>query len=158
MTEHIRGRVDAYLEGLLDPGSEARFDQHVAGCGSCRNALDAARQTRLCMDWLMPAEVPPVPGPEFYVRVEQSIEKRISRSWIESLAAALHPRLAYPLVFLGLLAAAWTLTYASREPEEALAAIEYPATEFAHMAFTTADHDQSEDLVMRNLVELPEEQ
>jgi hypothetical protein len=90
--------------------------------------------------------------------VEQSIERRLTRNWFDSLGAVMRPRLAYPLLFLGLLAAAWTLTSDIREPEEGMTAIEYPSAEFAQMSFTTADHDQSEDLVMMNLVEMPEEQ
>ena len=158
MAEHIREWLEAYLEGVLDPVSQDGFDRHVAQCGSCRKALDAALNARQCLDWLVPAEAPPVPGPEFYARVERSIERRLARNWFDSLGAVMQPRLAYPLLVLGLLAAAWTFTYDNREPEEGLAAIEYPAAEFAQMSITMADHDRSEDLVMMNLVEVPEEQ
>ena len=157
MREHVLHRLDAYLEEMLDPRALEQFDRHVAVCASCRKALVAAREARQCLDWLKPDEAPPVPGPEFYVRVQQSIDKRLSHSWFENLGAVMRPRLAYPLVFLSLLIAAWTLTSDVREPEEGLAAIEYPATEFAHMSFTTSDIQASKDLVMMNLVELTTE-
>ena len=158
MREHVLHRLDAYLEDMLDSRSLEQFARHVAGCGSCRKALVAAREASQCLDWLKPDEAPPVPGREFYVRIQQTIDKRLSRSWFENLGAVMRPRLAYPLVFLSLLTAAWTLTSDVREPEEeGLAAIEYPATEFAHMSFTTADIQASEDLVMMNLVELTTE-
>jgi Putative zinc-finger len=158
LSSHIHNSLDAYLERMLDPVSEDQFDRHVAGCRSCRKALIAAREARQYIDWLLPTDPAPVPGPDFFYRVEQSIEKRVSRNWFENLAGAIRPRLAYPLLFLGLLAAAWTLTYNAPEPEEGLAAIEYPAAEFAQMAYTTSDRELSEDLVMMNLVELPVEQ
>ena len=158
MRGHIHDRLDAYLEGMLDSRSQGLFDQHVVGCGSCRKALREAREARLFLDALIPEEAAPVPGPDFYYQVEQSIDERISRNWFEDLAGAMHPRLAYPLMFLALLTAAWTLTYDAPEPEEGLAAIEYPAAEFAAMAFTTADRELSEDLVMMNLVDLSIEQ
>ena len=158
MAEHIHDQLDAYLEELLDPGSQGLFDRHVAGCDSCRTALIAARETRQYVNWLLPTEAAPVPTPDFYFRLQRSIDKRLSRNWFENLAGAMRPRLAYPLIFLGLLATAWTITSDTREPTEGLAAIEYPATEFAQMAFTTADRELSEDLVMMNLVDLPFEQ
>jgi len=155
MTAHVIHQLDAYLERMLDPHTLAQFDQHVASCRSCRNAWIAAREARQCIEWLKPTEAPPMPGPEFYVRVQQSIDKRLSRSWFENLGAAMRPRLAYPLIFLSLLTAAWTLTSEVREPEEGLSAIEYPAAEFSQMAYTTSDIEASEDLVMMNLVDLP---
>jgi hypothetical protein len=158
MREHIQDRLDAYLDQMLDPGSLELFDRHVSDCRSCRKAVAAARKARQCLDWLAPEEQAPVPGSEFFYRVERSIEQRVSRNWFEALAGAMQPRLVYPLVFLGLLTAAWTLTYELPQPEEGLAAIEYPATEFAEMAFTTTDRELSDDLVMMNLVDLPIEQ
>jgi hypothetical protein len=155
MRGHIHDQLDAYLEGMLDPASQGCFDRHVAGCRPCQNALTQARNARLCLDWLIPEEAAPVPPADFYCRVEQSIESRLSHNWFENLAGAMRPRLAYPLMFLLFLTAAWTVTYEAPEPEEGLAAIEYPATEFAEMAFTTADRELSEDLVMMNLVDLP---
>jgi hypothetical protein len=155
MRGHIHDQLDAYLEGLLDSASQEWFDQHLAGCRACRNALIQVREARMCLDWLIPEEAPPVPSADFYFRVEQSIENRLSRNWFDTLAGVMRPSLAYPLLFLVVLAAAWTVTYEAPRPEEGLAAIEYPATEFAQMAFTTADHELSEDLVMMNLVDLP---
>ena len=157
MKAHVVDQLDAYFEELLDAQSAEYFRDHVAECRSCSRAFAEAQESRLCMDWLAPQEAPPVPGPEFYVRVERSIEKRLTRNWFENLAGAMRPRLAYPLAFLMLLAVAWTYTAQSREPEEGLAAIEYPTTEFTQMSYTTSDIMASEDLVLSNLVELPSE-
>lgn len=155
MSGHIDDRLDAYLEGMLNPAQEEAFDRHVTGCAACRKALRAAREARQCIDWLLPTEAAPVPGPEFYVRVQESIDRQLSRNWFETLAGAMRPRLVYPLLLIGLLSAAWTLTVETREPEEGLAAIEYPTVEFAHMSFTLSDRELSQDLVMTNLVDLP---
>lgn len=158
MAQHIHNQLDAYLDGLVDPATHADMDRHIARCGSCRKALESVKGARRCLDLLLPFEAPPVPGPGFYARVEKSIERRLAWNWFDSLGAVMRPRLVYPLLFLGLLAAAWTLTSdVVREPEEGLTAIEYPTAEFAQMTFTTADHDVSEDMVMMNLVELPSE-
>ena len=156
MSEHIGNRLDAYLEGMLDTVAAEQLEQHFARCGNCQRSVMAARKARGLLGWLVPAESPPEPGPGFYLRVEEAIERRLARNWFENLGAALRLRLVYPLVFLGLLVVVWTFTAQHRDPEEGLTAIEYPTTEFAQIAFTTADHDQSEDLVMRNLVALPE--
>lgn len=158
MANHVRDQMDDYLSELLDPGARAHFERHLAGCPSCKEAWKISLETRRCLEWLLPAEAPPEPGPDFYCRVRESIEKKLSYGWFGSLAAAMHPRLAYPLVFLGLLLLAWTLTYQSGDVEDGLLAMEYPATEFAQMAFSDAEPSVSHDLIMMNLVELPEEE
>ena len=37
--------VTSYLEGALPPGERVRVEEHLAGCGACRNYLDQIRQT-----------------------------------------------------------------------------------------------------------------
>ncbi len=37
--------VTAYLEGALDAGEGARFEQHLAECGTCRVFLEQIRAT-----------------------------------------------------------------------------------------------------------------
>ena len=36
-----------YLDGALDEPALARFEEHLAGCGGCANALDQLRTTLL---------------------------------------------------------------------------------------------------------------
>ena len=158
MGNHVRDQVDDYLRDVLDPGARGDFERHIAGCPSCQRAVETALDTRQYFQWLAPTEAPPEPGPDFYFRVRASIDQRLARSWLESLAAAMRPHLAYPLLLLGLLLVAWALTYQSREVEEGLVAMEYPATEFAQMSSVYVDRTISQDLIMMNLVELPEEE
>lgn len=160
MAFHARDQMDDYLRGLLTPAERECFARHVALCPSCQGALEESTDARQCLEWLAPTEAPPEPGPDFYFRVQQSIEHRFSQGWFNTLAASLRPRLAYPLVFLVLLLVAWALTYETREADDGLLAMEFPAAEFAQMSFSdvSADRSVSQDLVMMNLVELPEDE
>jgi len=130
---------------------------HIAHCPSCRQALTAAREARLCLGWLVPQDAPPQPGPDFYYRVQQSIERERLGGWFSSVAAAMRLRLAYPLAALCLLLVAWSLTFQGREsfPYDGLAETEYAAAEFARMSFSYGD--QAQELVMMTLVGTPEE-
>jgi hypothetical protein len=160
MAGHIRERLEAYLEQTLEPSAQAEVERHIVVCGSCRAALEGEREARRCMDWLLSLEAPPQPGPDFYVRVEQSIDQRLSQDWFSVLAAAMRPRLAYPVMFLLLLAGAWGYTYETASSivpvEEGLTAMEYPAAEFTDLSFSHLEREASEDVVMMSLVALPE--
>jgi hypothetical protein len=158
MGYHVRDQVDEYLGRLLDPATQASFERHLGVCPGCQEALKAAQEARQCIDWLVPTEAPPQPGPNFYHRVAQSIEQKRAYGWFGTLAMTMRPRLAYPLVVLGLLLVAWTFTYEARVADDGLVAMEYPASEFAQMTFSDADEVSGQDLVMRTLVELPEEE
>ena len=37
--------VTAYLEGALEPGEHARFEEHLAACDNCTAYLEQLRQT-----------------------------------------------------------------------------------------------------------------
>jgi anti-sigma factor RsiW len=37
--------VTAYLDGALDPDTQARFDEHLLGCEGCENYLQQFRET-----------------------------------------------------------------------------------------------------------------
>jgi hypothetical protein len=160
LDRHIVERLEAYLEQTLEPAGQLHFERHVARCGSCRAALEAEREARRCMNWLLPTEAPPQPGPDFYVRVQQSIDDRLSLDWFSALAAAMRPKLAYPMIFLLLLAGAWNYTYdsavAAPPVEEGLTAMEFPAQEFTDLSFSHLEREASEDVVMMSLVALPE--
>ena len=158
MGYHVRDQMDDYLAHLLDSARHADFERHVAVCSDCKEALMAAREACQCIEWLLPTEAPPQPGPDFYYRVAESIEQKRTRGWFGTMAATMRPRLAYPLAVLGLLLVAWTLTYDNRDAEDGLIMMEYPSREFAQMTFSDADETSSHDLVMMTLVDLPEEE
>jgi hypothetical protein len=151
--------LENYLNDLLDPAARTALERHAAECRSCDKALQEAMEAQRCVSWLKPSEPPPEAGVDFYYRVHASIEKELSRSWLIWLSAAMRPRLAYPLVFLGLLLGAWAFTQEIPLSEnEGLMAMEFPDQEFARMlAGPTADGNIGRDLVMMNLVGLPEE-
>ena len=162
MAGHIVERLEAYLEGRLDSAALAEVERHISHCRSCREALEAEREVRQCMDWLVPTEAPPQPGPDFYVRVEQSIDHRLSQDWFSALGAVMRPRFAYPMFFLLLLAGAWSYTDSTSVQftppvEEGLTAMEFPAADFTDLAFSHLEREDSEDVVMTNLVAAPGE-
>ncbi len=150
--------IEDYLSETLEPARRTDLERHMANCPSCQQALTAAQEARLCLDWLMPVEAPPQPGPDFYYRVQRSIERERQGSWFASLEAAMRWRLAYPLGVLCLLLVAWSLTFEGRDSfaYDGLAETEYPAAEFSQMSFSHGD--QAQELVMVTLVGVPEEQ
>ena len=154
----MRNLIEDYLSETLEPARRADLERHVAHCRSCQQALAAAQESRLCLEWLAPEDAPPQPGPDFYYRVQQSIERERLGGWFSSLAAAMRWRLAYPLAVLCLLLLAWSLTLDGRDSlaYDGLAETEYPAAEFAQMSFSHGD--QAQELVMVTLVCAPEEQ
>ena len=96
-----------------------------------------------------------MPGPGFYLRVQRAIERKEESSWLAELTRSLQPRLAYPLLLLVLLSAAWTLTFEVDADDDAL--IVLPPTQFSATISTEADRRVSRDLVMASLVEEIEE-
>jgi len=156
MQFHVREQIEDYLtERLAEPREREQFERHVGSCVPCRQALREAESSYWYLHWLRPAEAPPAPGPDFYARVWQSIEQKKSSGWLGNLAAALHPRLAYPLAFLMLMLAAWTVTMPVSEVEE-LTPLEAISTEFSNLSFPDSDQSHNRDFVMSNLVEIAE--
>lgn len=49
--------VTAFLEGALDPDTEARFVEHLAQCPGCETYLDQFRQTINALGELPPASL-----------------------------------------------------------------------------------------------------
>ena len=146
---------DYLAERLRDPRERRLFERHVGRCASCRQALREAERSSWYLQWLRPAETLPAPGADFYVRVRQSIEQRKSSGWFGNLVAALHPRLVYPLAFMILMLAAWTVTLPASGGEE-LTPVEAIRTEFSNISFPDSDQSHNRDFVMSNLVEIAE--
>jgi anti-sigma factor RsiW len=155
MRHLVEEQLEEYLGGELSSGEEQAFEEHVQRCRACREALAEARSSHSYMAWLVPEEAPPAPGPGFYFRVQRGIEQKMESSWLAELTRSLRPRLAYPLVFLMLLSAAWTLTMEVDADEEILAA--FPA-QFSTTISSEAERMDSRDLVMATLVDLTDEE
>jgi predicted anti-sigma-YlaC factor YlaD len=51
--------VTDYLEGALEAAELARFDQHLAACGKCRQYLEQLRQTIRITGTLRPDDLSP---------------------------------------------------------------------------------------------------
>lgn len=156
MGNHIQDQIDAYLAERLSRRQQGLLEQHVGNCRLCQTALQEAQAARAYLQWLAPSEPPPQPGPAFYYRVQEAIERKRTSGWFRSWAAALHPHLAYPMTGLVLLLLAWALTYPSPDSEEGLLAMEFPSTEFVQLSFSDEDWILGRDLAMKSLVEVPE--
>jgi hypothetical protein len=154
MGNHVDDQVEEYLTGEMNSFALRIFEQHIAKCRFCAHALRDAREAQSCLAWLHPMEAPPEPGPDFYRKIEKSIERKAASGWLSSLAAALQgPRLAYPLLFLflGLLLTAWTFDF---EPDWSDAGVlGIPPARFSDTISSEADQLRHREMVMVSLVE-----
>ena len=156
MRGHVQDQMDAYLAEALGPEARRDFERHVQSCRACGDALGEAQSVRGYLQWLVSDEASPEPGPDFYLRVRESIERKQVSGWLGSLSVALHPRLAYPLLVLGLLLMAWALTFPGGNAEDELMAMEFPSAQFAGLSFTEVGQTITYDDVMLSLVEVSE--
>ena len=154
MHQHVDDQLEAHLAGELSPDQEGVFQEHLRQCRSCEQTLAEARSARSCLAWLLPEEAPPVPGPGFYARVQQNIERKAESSWFGVLAQSWQPRLAYPLLLLGLLFAAWTMTFEMDVDDDGVFGL--PPTQFSSVVPSEAERLDNRDLVMTSLVEIAE--
>ena len=155
MRHIIEDQLDAYVTETLAPESRREIEQHVAGCRTCREAVEVARSAGFYLQWLSPTEAPPEPGPGFYLRLQESIERKRYSGWFTSLAVA-RPRLAYPLLLLGCLLMVWTLTVPPFMSEEDLVAMEFPLVQGTATSRYAANPSLTQDDVMLSLFELAE--
>ncbi|HEV3478306.1 MAG TPA: zf-HC2 domain-containing protein [Gaiellaceae bacterium] len=51
--------VTAYLEGALSPEEQARFEAHLAECGTCRVYLEQMRETIRLLGRVTPDDLTP---------------------------------------------------------------------------------------------------
>jgi len=155
MRHLVEEQLEEYLGGELSSEEERVFEEHLQQCRACGESLAQARSSHSYMALLVPEEAPPMPGPGFHFRVQRAIERKMESSWMAELTRLLRPRLAYPLVFLMLLSAAWTLTLDLDREEEILAA--FPA-QFSTTISSETERLDSRDLVMATLVDLTDEE
>ena len=85
--------------------------------------------------------------------MQEAIEKRKGDGWFSDLAAALRPRLAYPLLSLAVLLMAWTLTFRPAEGGVELLELDFPPAPFANLSLSDADSALGRDLVLMSLVD-----
>ena len=154
MQRHVDEQLEAYLAGELSPDTERVFQAHLRQCHSCEQVLAEAQNARSYLAWLMPEEAPPLPGPGFYLRVQRAIERKTESSWLSVLARSWQPRLAYPLLLLGLLFVAWTLTFEMDVDDDSV--FGFPPNQFSSVISSEADGLDSRDLVMTTLIEIVE--
>ena len=156
MQGHVTEWIDEYLDAALSPEVSRRFEQHVVGCRSCERSLREIEDARSCLRWLSSPEAPPSPGPEFYIKVQQSIEQKMDPGFWGHIGIALHgPRLAYPLVFLflGLLLTAWGTALPNDWTEAGV--LDIPPAQYS-AAVSEAEMIQNREMVMISLVETSE--
>ena len=157
MRNHVQDRMEEYVMGELEPRALAIFEQHVSDCRPCARALADVRQAHALLTWLQPAGAPPEPSPDFYRKIQRSIEKKTSAGWLATMAAAFQrPKLAYPLLFLvfGLLLAAWTMDFQPEWSESGVLGI--PPARFSQVISSDDDVIRGREMVMVSLVESEE--
>ena len=155
-TTHIRAHIDDYLQGTLNPAERERAEAHLASCHDCRRELDEARDAIAAMSWLPHPEAPPQPGPEFYYRVQASIEKAQSMGWLTRWSLALQPRLAIPILMMGMLLLAWMISlprHGVAMTADGWQEVEYPSADFARMTYSDDQDEARHDRMMNNLID-----
>lgn len=155
MRHLVEEQLEEYLSGELSSEEERRFEEHLQLCRACSRSMAEARSSRSYMAWLVPEEAPPVPSPGFYFRVQRAIERRMESSWLADLTRSLQPRLAYPLLLLMLLSAAWGLTIRMDTEDDFVFA--FP-NRFSTTISSETERLDSRDLVMATLVDVTEEE
>ncbi|MBI2815914.1 MAG: zf-HC2 domain-containing protein [Acidobacteria bacterium] len=150
MQQHVNAGIEEYLSGELDVHELRDFRRHLKECPSCARAVREAEDTQSCMQWLQPLEAPPAPGPDFYFKIQSSIQRNSGAGCLGSFALAFRGlRVAYPLIFLaaGLLISLWTFTTQTEWGEYGV--LDIPPARFS-TAITT---EARRDLVMVSLVD-----
>ncbi len=76
--------LEDHIEGELESGERWRLDAHLSHCGSCRGALDRARQGTLLLQKI--AAPAPDPGERFTHNVMSLVRQEESRKQQERLS------------------------------------------------------------------------
>lgn len=152
MQRHVEGQLEDYLSGSLSLREQREIREHLSRCRSCERALAETRDSQSYLAWLVPTEAPPTPGPGFYFRVQEAIERKTDSGWFSELARSFQPRLAYPVLLLGLLFVAWTMTFEVETDDDGLLAV--LPTQFSTIISSEAERLDSRDLVMATLVDV----
>jgi len=154
MHDHVNDQIDDFLTGSLDGYALKVLHRHIDICRSCAKALREAREARGYLKMLRPAEPPPVPGPDFYFKVQRSIQQKSGTDWLSGMTAMFQrPRFVYPILFLflGLLITAWSISFQSDWGADGILGI--PPARFSGNIVSEADRMHSRDVVMVSLVD-----
>ncbi len=95
MHEPVVDGLEEYLAGNSGGPRLAAIEQHLAGCASCRQAVEAMqKQQQVLRSLRSPREMAPAPG--FYARVMDRIEAQRALSiWSIFLQPAFSRRLSF---------------------------------------------------------------
>ena len=80
--------VTAYLDGSLDPGTRARFDEHLLGCDGCQAYLEQFRVTIRTIGKVTDEQLDPV----FRVRLLDAFRDQRSSTAADRASAELSRR------------------------------------------------------------------
>ena len=116
MHQPIKDRLEEYLSGRMDTGSERDIERHLAMCEPCRSAVTAMRgQSEMFQTLQAGEEADPAPG--FYARVLDRIEnQRIPSIWELFLEPVFCRRLSYAAAAVVLILGTLFVTGGSSEP------------------------------------------
>jgi hypothetical protein len=67
--------IDAYLDGVLEPGARAESAAHLAACAQCAQRLRVAERVNVAVA----AQHVPDPGPAYWERFAARVESRLER-------------------------------------------------------------------------------
>lgn len=154
MHDHVNDQIEDYLTGSLDGRAMKVLHRHIDQCRSCAKALREAREAQCYLKMLRPAEAAPVPGPDFYFKVQRAIQQKSGTDWLNGMTAMFQrPRFVYPLLFLflGLLVTAWSISSPSDWGAAGILGI--PPARFSGSIVSEADRMHSRDMVMVSLVD-----
>jgi hypothetical protein len=155
MHNHVDDLMEDYMSGHMDAPAAREFRLHLGTCRSCSAAYEDLQQANSYLQRLRPIETPPQPGPEFYAKLQASIDKKLDTSWFGNFALTFQaPRLAFPILFLflGLVVSAWTMMATSEWEAEGIMGI--PPRRFSQTITSQTDRD----MVMVSLVDEIESQ
>jgi anti-sigma factor RsiW len=146
--------LEDFLAGAADRESRIRIEAHLRECAECRQEVELMREMSELFSSLRSPD-PPVPSPDFYVRVSNRIEEqRPSPFWAAFMEPVFGRRLALAslllLATLGtVLMSRETQEYAVGPSPETILAVEQDAPPISdplmdrdQMLFTLASHTQ----------------
>ena len=78
MTEHNELQVMRYLDGEMEPVERDAFEQHLAGCASCRELYNELHELREVTDSMKIADLPETVWDKYWTVVYNRIERSVA--------------------------------------------------------------------------------